>query len=110
VGPYLPRDQHFAIGNFIRDGLLDKIIEVKAHHAVYRSYMHSDDLVRWLMTIASNATPNCPIWNVGSNEAILMGDLAKKIAGYFGVDALVPPFSDEKVDRYVPSIKKAFDE
>lgn len=110
TGPYLPRDQHFAIGNFIRDGLLGRVIEVKARHAVYRSYMHSDDLVRWLMTIASNATPNSPIWNVGSNEAILMGDLAGKIAGYFGVDALVPPFSDEKVDRYIPSIKKAYDE
>lgn len=110
IGLYLPRDQHFAIGNFIKDGLLGKAVEVKAHHAVYRSYMHTDDLVRWLMTIAKSAKPTCPIFNVGSSEPILMGDLAKKIANFFGVNAQVLPFTDEKIDRYIPSTKKAFDE
>lgn len=110
VGAYLPQNQHFAIGNFIRDGLLGKTIEVKARHAVYRSYMHTDDLVRWLMTIANSAKPSCPILNVGSDEPILMADLGKKIANHFGVDVQVSPFADEKVDRYIPSIQKAFNE
>lgn len=110
VGPYLPRDQHFAIGNFIQDGLFGRAIELKARHVVYRSYMHADDLVCWLMTIAVGASADCPIFNVGSSEPIILGDLAKKVADYFDVDARVLSLSDKKVDRYIPSTKKAFED
>jgi nucleoside-diphosphate-sugar epimerase len=108
VGTYLPRDKHFAIGNFIEDGLNKKSIQVKADHLVYRSYMHADDLVHWLLSISAAANPNCLILNVGSDEAIEVRDLAHRIGGYFGVKvkstALAPLC---KVDRYVPSISKA---
>lgn len=85
VGPYLPRDQHFAIGNFIEDGLSNRPIVVKANQRVYRSYMHADDLVIWLMTIAASASPLSPIYNVGSDQKISIQDLGKKIADIFGV-------------------------
>ena len=107
IGAYLPRDQHFAIGNFIDDGLHNRPILVKANHAVYRSYMYVDDLVGWLMTIADNSSTECPIYNVGSDESILIGDLAKKIGIYFGVECIAPNILVDAVDRYVPSIKKA---
>lgn len=55
VGRWIPRDQHFAIGNFIEDGLQGKPIQVKATFPVYRSYMYADDLVIWLMTMVENA-------------------------------------------------------
>lgn len=106
IGPYLPQNQHFAIGNFIRDGLLGRPIKVKSDHAVYRSYMHSDDLVLWLMGIAQSANPQGSVFNVGSNEPILIGDLAIKIADYFRVQAIVPLISNARVDRYIPSTKK----
>jgi dTDP-glucose 4,6-dehydratase len=107
VGAYLPRDQHFAIGNFIADGLAGRPVRVQARGAVYRSYMHADDLVRWLMTIAAQANAACPVYNVGSDEAVSMGDLAHAVAARFGVAADVPEVSDPAVDRYVPSIAKA---
>lgn len=107
VGPYLPRDKHFAIGNFIEDGLHNRSIVVKANHAVYRSYMYVDDLVEWLMTIAKNSSTECPIYNVGSDESILLDDLAKKIGIYFGVESFVPNTQGHYSDRYVPCIKKA---
>ncbi len=106
VGPWLPRNQHFAIGNFIEDGLHGRPITVKARNKVYRSYMHADDLVEWLMTIAAHANQLCPVYNVGSDKAILMDDLAKLIAQEFGVDTLIPEFRDAAIDRYVPSITK----
>ena len=110
VGKYLPRDQHFAIGNFIDDVINKRPIAVKANHQVYRSYMYADDLVEWLMTIADHAAPNCPIYNVGSDQAILLSDLAKDISENYRLAASIPLISDAIIDRYIPSIKKAQDE
>lgn len=107
VGYYLPRDQHFAIGNFIADGLAGRPIKVNAQKRVYRSYMHADDLVRWLMTIAHGADAACPIYNVGSDVGYTMGELASAVAARFGIDALVPAITQPEVDRYVPSTRKA---
>jgi nucleoside-diphosphate-sugar epimerase len=107
VGHYLPRDQHFAIGNFLADGLAGRPIEVKARHAVYRSYMHADDLVRWLMSLADAADFDAPAYNVGSDEAVTMGELAQVVAKRFAVPAEVPAVTDLAVDRYVPSIARA---
>ena len=107
AGPWLPRNQHFAIGNFIEDGLRGRPITVKANKSVYRSYMYADDLVEWMMTIALHANPHCPVYNVGSDQAVLMGDLAKLVANEFGVDTRIPDITDADVDRYIPSIEKA---
>jgi dTDP-glucose 4,6-dehydratase len=107
IGHYLPRNQHFAIGNFLADGLAGRPIRVKARKAVYRSYMHADDLVRWLMTIAEAAGTECPVYNVGSDEAFTVGEIANEVAVRFGVPAYVPPITDASVDRYVPSIARA---
>ena len=107
VGAYLPRQQHFAVGNFIEDGLRGRQIVVHANHLVYRSYMYSDDLVSWLMTILNGANPECPIYNVGSDIPVDIGGLAKIIALYFRVPYSSPDFSNQIIDRYVPSINKA---
>lgn len=107
VGRYLPRDQHFAIGNFINDGLMGKPIHVKANFPVYRSYMYSDDLVDWLMTICEKSNLSCPIYNVGSDEALSIGELAELIASRFSVEVHKSEITQQKVDRYTPSIEKA---
>ena len=107
VGPWLPRNLHFAIGNFIEDGLKGRAITVIARKEVYRSYMYADDLVEWLMTIAFHASPECPVYNVGSDQAVLMGDLARLCAYEFGVDACIPEITEVDVDRYIPLIIKA---
>lgn len=107
VGLYLPRELHFAIGNFIEDGFCGRPIVVKAQHRVYRSYLHADDLVFWLMTLVTQASPSCPVVNVGSDESILIGDLALTVAHQFGQKALVPELRSSSIDRYVPSIDKA---
>jgi len=107
VGFYLPRDQHFAIGNFIEDGRLSRPIKVNAQKSVYRSYMHADDLVRWLMTIAHNGDTSCPVFNVGSDAGYTMGEVAKAVAARFAVEAIIPAITQPEIDRYVPSIDKA---
>ena len=107
IGSWLPRDQHFAIGNFIQDGLMGRPINVKATIPVYRSYMHADDLVHWLMTICHSANPICPIYNVGSDQELTIGDLADMVAQRFSVGVNKAELTEESIDRYVPSIAKA---
>lgn len=108
VGPYLPRYQHFAIGNFIADGLNGRAIKSTASHLVYRSYMYADDLVIWLMTIAASASKKSPVFNVGSDQSIEIHELASKIANYFGVPVSNASIScPNRVDRYIPDINKA---
>lgn len=107
VGPYLPRDQHFAVGNFLADGIAGRPVVVNARHPVFRSYMHADDLVRWLLTIADAAVPACPVYNVGSDEGVDMADLAARVAARYGVPVQLPERADVPVDRYVPSIARA---
>jgi nucleoside-diphosphate-sugar epimerase len=110
VGAHLPRDQHFAIGNFIEDGLNRRPIRVQAAHSVIRSYMYADDLVLWLMTLMTYSNNRCPIINVGSNEAIEIRTLALKVARFFSVSTEFPENSSGQIDRYVPSITKAINE
>ena len=110
VGHYLNRDQHFAIGNFIEDGLKGRPIRIKSDHTVFRSYMYSDDLVIWLMTLAAGASKECQIFNVGSDEEVELHDLASMIAKYFSVPVILPSITSDLIDRYIPSITKARNE
>ena len=108
VGKYLPRDQHFAIGNFISDGLARRDIIVKADSKVYRSYMYADDLVEWLLTLADDANINCPIFNVGSDQEIEIRDLAQVVSNFFNVGVkYLSAINSSEIDRYIPSIEKA---
>lgn len=109
VGPYLPRDQHFAVGNFLADAIAGRTIRVRAAHPVIRSYLHADDLAEWLLAIADDASPSCPVYNVGSDEAVEIKDLAKQIGDLFGVRVDCPIAVPTPIDRYVPSIARAAD-
>ncbi len=69
--------------------------------------MHSDDMVKWLLTILINSSEKCPIYNVGSNESISIQNLAKTIGVLLKTPVKIRKFSNKKIERYVPSIKKA---
>jgi len=107
VGRYLPRDKHFAIGNFIENGLNRESIQVKANGLVYRSYMYADDLVEWLMTIAENSSTSCEIYNVGSDEPYEIREIASTVGKFFNIEVKTKSPLLDQVDRYIPSIDKA---
>jgi dTDP-glucose 4,6-dehydratase len=107
VGKYLPRDQHFAIGNFIQNGLDQSPINIKAQKKVYRSYMYADDLVEWLMTIAESGKETCPIFNVGSDEALEIRELGALVGNFYNVPIKTKQCTEAGQDFYVPSVRKA---
>lgn len=105
-GKYLPRDQHFAYGNFMGAAERGEAIEVKAYHRVVRSYMHADDLVDSLIKIALHSSPQCPVFNVGSDKAIEIRDLANQIGQQYNVPVNITSVTSDKIDRYVPNTDK----
>ena len=108
-GPHLAIDEHFAIGNFVRDGIKNQTIEIKSDGMALRSYMDAHDLVIWLMTILLKGKSG-EAYNVGSDQEISIKDLATKVAGFFpGLNVVVHGKYNPEVgrNRYVPSIEKA---
>ena len=109
VGPYLNRNIHFAIGNFIRDCLANQDIEIQGDGTPYRSYLYADDLVKWLFTILFEGHGG-QAYNVGSDQAISIRELAETVRRVLHSDNQIVvrqrPVPGCLPPRYVPDITK----
>lgn len=111
VGPDLPLNVHFAIGNFIHDALFSPEIYVKGDGSPLRSYLDQRDLSRWLWFLLFNGKDG-EAFNVGSDFVISIQDLANT------VKRLLAPHKSVKIagprnpkilssrSRYIPDISK----
>lgn len=110
LGPYLPLYSNYAVSNFLLDSLSGRPIYIKGDGTPYRSYMYAADLAVWLWTILFIGKKG-EAYNVGSEKALSIADLAEIIARTFAPDAQI--VMDKKSDgrtppeRYVPSTEKA---
>jgi dTDP-glucose 4,6-dehydratase len=110
VGPDLPLDVHFAIGNFIRNALHGQPITVAGDGSPLRTYLDQSDLAHWLWTLLLEGHAG-ETYNVGSDETISIGQLAHLvrdlIAPELPVQILGNPQPSASRNRYVPDISKA---
>jgi len=113
VGPYMHLDTHFAIGNFIVDGLRGGPIKVNGDGSPLRSYLYASDLMVWLWTILFKGR-SCRAYNVGSEDALNIAALAGEVAAAmpqkvkFSIAAAPAPGAQPH--RYVPSTAQAREE
>jgi UDP-glucuronate decarboxylase len=109
VGPDLPLNAHFAIGNFIHDALSSDHITVAGDGTPIRTYLDQSDLAYWLWTLMFNGIDG-ETYNVGSDQPISITELARLVRD------LIAPSKEVHIlgvsqgastrSRYVPSIKK----
>lgn len=108
VGPFLPLDKHFAIGNFILNGLKGEDITIKGDGLPLRSYMYSADLIIWLLYILAYGA-NRNSYNVGSDISISIMELAQSVLSFFPglkINLLKQTSPTDRNQNYVPCTKK----
>jgi len=110
-GPGLPLDAHFAFGNFMRDAIYSNQITVSGDGTAKRSFLYGADLAVWLLFLLVKGESGVS-YNVGSDEAISIKDLA------FRVREIIAPHIPVKImkniitssasgNNYVPKIERA---
>jgi len=113
VGPYLPLNTTYAIGNFIRDALNGSSIMVKGNGTPYRSYLYAADLAIWLWTILFRGN-NSMAYNVGSDSEINIAQLAGAVRNIVNPNCKIimagKPEMNLLPNRYIPSISRARNE
>lgn len=109
VGPHLPLDAHFAIGNFLRDAVAESPIGIKSNGQSERSYLYAADLMIWLWTILFKAKPSRP-YNVGSERGISIKALAELVQQVLLLKQQVTLGRGGVSTFYVPNTKRAQEE
>ena len=110
AGPFLPLDRGFAIGNFVRDALGPGPVRIKGDGISVRSYLYGSDLAAWIWRLLADGEAGRP-YNVGSERAISMVDLARLVAQVLnckrGVEIAQGPNPSAEGNRYIPSTYRA---
>lgn len=112
VGPGIPLDLHYAIGNFIKNAAQGCPIVIKGDGSTIRSYLSMGDLVWWLLKLLLDGQSG-EAYNVGSDETVSMHELALRVKNIFNLkeELLIEGNTQHSVGVptrkiYYPSINK----
>jgi len=106
AGPHLPLNGLFAVGNFVRDAILDRPLRLGGDGTPRRSYLYAADLAIWLWTILLTGR-NCVPYNVGSEHDLDIASLARTVTSVLNprlsIEIARTPVPGQPLQRYVPS-------
>lgn len=106
VGPHLPLDKQFAIGNFLRAAMAGEQIDIQGDGTPYRSYLYAADMAAWLWAVLIRGAQVCA-YNIGSEESLPILDLAERISSILGcnldVSTRLQPKPGTSAMHYVPN-------
>ena len=113
IGPLLPLDKHFAIGNFIRDAINGSDIFIVGDGTPQRTYLYASDLTVWLWVVLNEGISLRP-YNVGGDKVYTIIQAAKIVNTIIGTNTQIIISQKNKsvatVSRYVPSIERISEE
>lgn len=113
VGPGMPINGHFAIGNFIRDAIWGDRIVIKGDGTPVRTYLYAADLCFWLYTLLVSA-PSGRAFNVGAEQAMNLREVACLVRDSVNPKAEVcitqTPTPDTTPNYYVPNVRRSHEE
>jgi nucleoside-diphosphate-sugar epimerase len=104
-GPWLPLDSAFAFGNFLGAAMGGRPVMVSGDGTPVRSYLYSGDMIVWLWTLLLRGENGRP-YNVGSERAVTIGELAHRVAALLGgsVEIAGVPVPGAKAHWHVPDL------
>lgn len=106
IGPFMPMNIHYAVGNFLLFKFLNKKITLNSDGKSIRSYMYISDCITFIFLILFKNKKNI-IFNIGSSKKISILYLAKKIDNLFGQKmGIIKNDLNKKCNIYAPSTKK----
>jgi dTDP-glucose 4,6-dehydratase len=113
VGPRLPLDAHFAIGNFLSAAIRNKPIHITGDGTPRRSWLYMADLAIWLWTMLTHGHPGRAS-NIGSDVGMTIAEAAQLTAATLNptlpiqIDGTPDPTAP--LNSYVPDITLAREE
>lgn len=113
IGPWIPGDRHFAVGNFVRDGLAGGPIVVRGDGSPVRSYLYAADMFVWLLAILQGGAAG-RAYNVGSDREVTISTLAALVAAALpvapAVEVLGQRGNGAGGQRYIPDVTRVLKE
>lgn len=100
-GPQIPLNEHFAIGNFIRDARAGGPIRVLGNSQTTRSYMYPTDLIKSLLWLIAH--PEDTAINLGSDQAFTIKQIADHVSSMFNETEVKFLGEDKPHSHYVPA-------
>jgi UDP-glucuronate decarboxylase len=77
VGPLLPLNLHYAIGNFIQSCIHNEDIVINGDGSPIRSYLYMGDAINWLLQLVLSDRRPKSTYNIGSERSISIENLAR---------------------------------
>ena len=113
IGPGLPTNLHYAVGNFVAQAVKGEDIVINGSGKPIRSFMYLGDMVFWVMTILLKGKKG-EDYNVGSREGVSILNLANEIVAALGAKSKIVVVGDPDQTSgnppnyyYVPDTLKA---